>query len=253
VLLLFTNPNCGPCQALLPEVGRWHREHSAKLTVALVSEGTAADNRAKTAEQGLSRVLLQKKREVADVYQAWGTPAAVVIRPDGAIGSSVAQGADTIRGLVAQSAARTPALLPAARLGDTAPQLELADLNGKTVGIAAFRGRKILLLFWNPRCGFCQRMLSDLQDWDADPPPRAPALVVVSAGTAEDSRAMGLRAPILLDPTGQAGAPFGANGTPMGILIDAKGRIASNIAAGAEAVFELAGKRHEFEVAAVES
>lgn len=253
LLLLFTNPNCGPCQALLPEVGLWHRDHSAKLTVMLVSEGTAADNRVKIAEQGLSRVLLQQKREVAEIYQAWGTPSAVVIRPDGVIASPLAQGADAIRALVAQSVVRTPALVPAAKLGDPAPQLELADLNGKTIGLSAFRGRDILLLFWNPRCGFCQRMLSDLQEWDADPPLGAPTLVVVSTGTPEEGRAMGLRAPILLDLTGQAGASFGANGTPMGILIDAKGRIASEVAAGAQAVFKLAGKLHELAIAVADS
>jgi thiol-disulfide isomerase/thioredoxin len=259
VLLLFTNPNCGPCQALLPAIGLWQQEHSAKLTIALISEGTAADNRAKIAEPGLSRVLLQQRREVAEIYQAWGTPSAVVIRPDGAIGSSLAQGADAIRAVVAQSMSETPMLrlaavangpdgnsaraplVPAAKLGYPAPELKFADLNGKTVVLSAFRGRKILLLFWNPRCGFCQRMLSDLQSWDADPPIGAPTLVVVSAGTVEDGRAMGLRSAILLDPTGQAGGPLGANGTPMGIVIDARGQIASEVAAGAEAVFELAG------------
>jgi len=265
VLLLFTNPNCGPCQALLPEVSRWQQEHSAKLTVALISEGTATDNRAKIAEQGLSRVLLQQKREVAEIYQAWGTPAAVVIRPDGAIGSPLAQGADAIRAVVAQSVSATPMLrlaavangpdgnghraplVPAAKLGDPAPELKFSDLNGKTVELSAFRGRKILLLFWNPRCGFCQRMLADLQDWDADPPPGAPTLVVVSAGRVEDGRAMGLRSPVLLDPSQQAGAAFSANGTPMAIVLDEGGRIASEIAAGAQAVFELAGKRHDFD------
>jgi peroxiredoxin len=257
VLLLFTNPNCGPCQALLPEVRRWQQEHSAKVTIALISEGTAADNRAKIGQQGLSRVLIQQKREVAEIYQAWGTPAAVVIRQDGAIGSRVAQGADAIRAIVAQSVTATPMLrlaaaangsdgnshraplAPAAKLGDPAPELKFSDLNGKIIELSAFRGRNILLLFWNPRCGFCQRMLADLQDWDADSPTGAFTLVVVSAGTVEDGRAMGLRSTILLDPTGQAGGRFGANGTPMGIVIDARGQIASEVAAGAQAVFEL--------------
>jgi thiol-disulfide isomerase/thioredoxin len=117
----------------------------------------------------------------------------------------------------------------------------------------AFRGREILVLFWNPRCGFCQRMLSDLQEWDADPPRGAPTLVVVLTGTPEEGRAMGLRSLVLLDPTGQAGASFGANGTPMGVLIDAKGRIASEVAAGAQAVFKLAGERHELAIAVAES
>ena len=53
VVLLFTNPNCGPCQTLLPEVGRWQQEHSGMLSIVLVSEGTATDNLAKTAELGL--------------------------------------------------------------------------------------------------------------------------------------------------------------------------------------------------------
>jgi peroxiredoxin/uncharacterized membrane protein YphA (DoxX/SURF4 family) len=270
VLLLFTNPNCGPCQALLPEVGHWQQEHSAKLTIALISEGTAADNRAKIAEPELSRVLLQQKREVADIYQAWGTPAAVVIRPDGAIGSPLAQGADAIRAVVVQSMSETPILrlpavangldgnghraplVPAGKLGYTAPELKFSDLNGKTVELSAFRGRRILLLFWNPHCGFCQRMLGDLQAWDADPPTGTPALVVVSAGTVEEGRAMGLRSTILLDPTGRAGGHLGANGTPMGILIDARGQIASEVAAGAQAVFELAVNPHDYDTAAVE-
>jgi peroxiredoxin len=213
----------------------------------------------KIAQQGLSRVLLQQKREVAEIYQAWGTPAAVVIRPDGSIGSPPAQGADAIRTVVTQSVSATPLLrlaagangpdgnghraplVPAAKVGDLAPELKFSDLKGKTVKLSAFRGRRIVLLFWNPRCGFCQRMLADLQDWDADSPPGAPTLVVVSTGTVEDGRAMGLRSAILLDPTGQAGGRFGANGTPMGILIDARGQIASEVAAGAQAVFELAG------------
>src|SRR6185437_14968040 len=200
VLLLFTNPKCGPCQALLPEVGRWHGEYSAKLTIALISEGTAADNRVKAADQEPSPVLLQQQREVADLYSAWGTPSALLIRADGLIASSLAQGADAIRTLVGESLRGTQMLrmaaaadrsdgngarvpLTAAKPGDLAPQLELADLNGKTVQLEAFRGRKVVLLFWNPRCGFCQRMLHDLQDWDANPSPGAPRLVVVSAGT----------------------------------------------------------------------
>ena len=261
VLLLFTNPTCGPCQVLLPEVSRWQREYSAHLTIALVSEGTAADNRTKTVEHGVSQVLLQQKREVADVYQAWGTPAAVLVRTDGTIGSPAEQGADAIRALVAQcvggeptlqmAAAPTSAgkgpngngaapLLQTAKLGESAPQLKLRDLNGKTVALNSFRDRKILVLFWNHGCGFCQRMLNDLRDWDADPPPGAPVLVVISTGTAEDGREMGLRSRVLLDPSQQAGAAFGARGTPMAVLLDAGGRIASEIAAGAQAVFALA-------------
>jgi hypothetical protein len=33
------------------------------------------------------------------------------------------------------------------------------DLSGKHVGLADFRGHQTLLLFWNPGCAFCNRML----------------------------------------------------------------------------------------------
>jgi hypothetical protein len=61
-VLLFTDPNCGPCTALLPEIGRWQREHSDVVTISLVSRGTLEENRAKTAEHGVERVLLQQGR-----------------------------------------------------------------------------------------------------------------------------------------------------------------------------------------------
>jgi hypothetical protein len=57
-MLLFTDPECGPCTALLPEVGRWQQEHSAKLSISLVSRGTPEENRAKMDEHGLTNVLL---------------------------------------------------------------------------------------------------------------------------------------------------------------------------------------------------
>jgi peroxiredoxin len=258
-LLLFTNPNCGPCQGLLPDVSQWQREHATSLTIVVVSEGSAEDNRNKSAAAGISQVLLQQKREVAETYRAWGTPAAVLVRPDGRIGSPVAQGAEAIRTLVAQtiSSALSPSLPaglaqqasrknggngshPIAKLGERAPSLTLRDLNERTVSIKDFRGHQTLLLFWNPGCGYCQQMLSDLRDWEMARPPSAPKIVVVSTGTVEENRAMNLRSPVVLDQNFQAGAAFGANGTPMGVLLDAEGHIASDVAAGAQAVFALA-------------
>ena len=51
---------------------------------------------------------------------------------------------------------------------------------------------------------------------------------------------MQLRSTVVLDDAFQAGTAFGASGTPMGVLIDADGRIASDVAAGAKAVLDLA-------------
>jgi len=83
-------------------------------------------------------------------------------------------------------------------------------------------------------------MLKDLKQWEAEPPPGAPSLVVVSAGTTEHNRAMQLSSPVVLDNDSQVAAAFGAHGTPMAVLIDTKGRVASQVVAGAEAVLTLA-------------
>ena len=101
LVLIFTDPGCGPCTALLPEATKWQRDHAAKINVALISRGTAEANRAKVTDSGVTNVLLQKDREIAQVYQAHGTPSGVLVRQDGTIGSPVAQGADAIRALIA--------------------------------------------------------------------------------------------------------------------------------------------------------
>ena len=48
--------------------------------------------------------------------------------------------------------------------------------------------------------------------------------------------------PVLIDERFGAGAQFGATGTPMAVLISADGRVASEVVAGADAVFALANR-----------
>jgi peroxiredoxin len=69
VMLLFTDPNCGPCNALLPEIGRWQGEHQDKLTIALVSRGDPEENRARAQEHGLQNVVLQEDWEISEAYK----------------------------------------------------------------------------------------------------------------------------------------------------------------------------------------
>ncbi len=204
VLLVFTNPTCGPCNALLPDLGRWQREHAPVLTVAVLSSGTPDANRAKTAEHGIATVLLQQGREIAELYGANGTPAAVVVSPGGTIGSHLALGAEAIRTLVTRTVGAavpapvhvasqsangrgaqggTPAVDSKPAGGVLAPALTLPDLDGREVSLTDFRGAPTLALFWNPGCGYCQRMLDDLKTWEANRPPGAPRLLVVSTGS----------------------------------------------------------------------
>jgi hypothetical protein len=50
---------------------------------------------------------------------------------------------------------------------------------------------------------------------------------------------------MVLDPEGSAMRAFGASGTPMAVLVDASGRIASPLAAGSREVLALARARHD--------
>jgi hypothetical protein len=84
-------------------------------------------------------------------------------------------------------------------------------------------------------------MLSDLQAWEAHPPKDAPKLLVVSTGSVEANRALGLRSSLVLDQQMSVGSTFGATGTPKAVLVDAQGKLASELAAGASAVLALAG------------
>jgi len=109
LLLLFVNPDCGACTALIDDVRTWTH---LSLTVALVSRGDRNHNLSKF---GIgANVLLQRDAEVAVAYRVFETPSAIVVNPDGSIGSTVATGAEAIRALVEQIVVGTLPVRPAA-------------------------------------------------------------------------------------------------------------------------------------------
>jgi thiol-disulfide isomerase/thioredoxin/uncharacterized membrane protein YphA (DoxX/SURF4 family) len=250
VLLVFTDPGCGPCSALMPQVSTWQREHSGRLTIAVLTRGSVPDNRAKMREHGIGSVWLDEGLTVYEAYRANGTPGAVLIGADGRIASAIVAGSEAISGLVTAATtaptlqvAQVPAGVPippqAPPVGARAPSLELSNLAGEALALTV-PDRDTLVLFWNPDCGFCRQMLNEIREFETSPPPAAPRLVVVSTGSAADNDAMGLQAPIALDPAFAAGTAFGTTGTPSAILLDRTGRVASTLAVGAPQVIALA-------------
>lgn len=242
LMLVFSEPGCGPCAALMPDVARWQREHSENLSVVVVT-GPAGE---KALEAGLVTVLLQQGREVADAYGAIATPSAVVVRPDGRIGTPVTTGASAIADLLRQTlggaqvrqggGSRLPSGLEP---GQRAPALRLPDLDGTPVELADFQGGETIVLFWNPGCGFCEQILPELKAWENTRGDAGPALLVVSTGSVEANAALGFRSRVVLDVNFAVGQAFGAWGTPSAVLVDESGRVASELAAGTDAVLEL--------------
>jgi methylamine dehydrogenase accessory protein MauD len=241
VMLIFTDPGCDPCTELLPEIGRWQRNYADEVTISLISRGDPEENRAKTAEHGVERVLLQQDWEVAAAYQVEGTPSAVLVRPEGTIGSSLALGYEPVETLAAHAVGAPGPYIPLGKkVGEPAPPLKLPDLNGNSIELSDFRGTETLVLFWSPTCGFCNEILDDLKALEASPPKGAPKLLVVSTGTVEANEAMGLRSPVVLDEGFNAGQAFDAPGTPCAVLVDAEGNVASEVVEGPSEVLELA-------------
>ena len=103
VLLVFSDPACGPCQALAPELERLHREHADNnLEVLMVSRGDREANLSKAGEHGLTfPVLIQSGWEMSREYAMFATPIGYLIDERGVIASEVAVGKDAVIALVA--------------------------------------------------------------------------------------------------------------------------------------------------------
>jgi peroxiredoxin len=115
VMLLFTDPDCDSCRALLPRIGRWREQHAQRLTIALISRGDAEEIAAEAAEHEVDSVLAEGSRTVSDPYEARPTPSAVLVDRNGRVASALAAGDAAIAALVERATtdpldlARTPA------------------------------------------------------------------------------------------------------------------------------------------------
>jgi peroxiredoxin len=140
--------------------------------------------------------------------------------------------------------APAPSPPPGLPVGSAAPEFELPDLSGTRKALAQFRGRRLLLIFFNPRCGFCLQMAPDLAALPVDRSGDAPLPLMVTTGEAEENRKLvqehGIRCPVLLQEQMEVASRYEAHGTPMGYLIDEQGQIASELAVGSQALLALA-------------
>ena len=129
-------------------------------------------------------------------------------------------------------------------VGTAAPDFELPDLAGVRHKLSELRGKDRLLIFFNPQCGFCTKMAADLAALPAAGGDGRAVPVVVTTGDAQENRKLneryGIRCLVLLQEQMEVASQFRAPGTPMGYRIDGAGRIASELAVGAEPLLKLA-------------
>src|SRR6187399_298770 len=126
-----------------------------------------------------------------------------------------------------------------ASVGGAAPDFALNDLEGKLVKLADFKGKTVVLEWFNPQCPFVkashtQGSLNGMADklsgnssivW----------LAINSGGKGRQgygaetnkkgAETFGLKHPVLLDPEGKVGKAYGATNTPHMFIVDPKGTL----------------------------
>ena len=99
VLLVFSDPDCGPCDMLAPKLEQL-AEQTPSVNVVMVSRGDEDRNRRKVAQFGLTfPVVLQEQWKLSREYAKFATPIAYLIDGEGRIAADVALGPDAILAL----------------------------------------------------------------------------------------------------------------------------------------------------------
>lgn len=116
VLLVFSDPACGPCDQLAPKLEQLSRQ-TAGVNLVMVSRGDTEVNRRKAADHGLSfPVVLQRQWEISRLYAKFATPIAYLIDERGVVAERVAMGVEPILSLLSSASSgdgRAPAQPPA--------------------------------------------------------------------------------------------------------------------------------------------
>lgn len=136
----------------------------------------------------------------------------------------------------ASSTAATAAAPVRAELGSPAPDFTLPDLDGKAVSLAAFRGKTIVLEWFNPECPFVRASHSKGSLRGAAVRHQKAGVVWLAInsaapgkqGSSRDENVQArerfeLQHPILRDESGKIGKLYGAERTPHLFVIDARG------------------------------
>jgi peroxiredoxin len=105
VLLVFSDPECGPCDALLPDLARLERDHRDDgLAVVVVSRGEPAENRRKAEASGVEfPIVLQSGWRLSKEYGIFATPVAFLVDEEGVIERDVARGPTEILALAREA------------------------------------------------------------------------------------------------------------------------------------------------------
>ncbi len=118
------------------------------------------------------------------------------------------------------------------KVGDSVPPFSLQTLDGKTLNIASFKGKVVLLDFWATWCGPCRQAMPELKTLLQQNTGKPLVMISVSAdqdrkAPEEFARENGMTWIQAWDGQGKViGGVFGAGSLPSYVVIDADGKIA---------------------------
>ena len=131
-----------------------------------------------------------------------------------------------------------PSPAQAAEIGKPAPEFELKDLDGKAVKLGSFRGKVVVLEWFNAGCPFVKaaHLKGSLKTAAKDAKAKGVVWLAVSSSAdgkqgagidanREGVAKFGLDHPVLLDPTGSVGHMYGATNTPHLFVVDEGGTL----------------------------
>ena len=106
VLLVFTDPDCVPCDAVVEALAHFDRDELAHtLAVIMVGRGDPEANRRKADAYGVTfPVVMQRYSELSRKYGIFATPVAFLISPEGVVEKPMATGQEEILALAKEAA-----------------------------------------------------------------------------------------------------------------------------------------------------
>ena len=134
------------------------------------------------------------------------------------------------------------AVMPApgsAAVGKEAPDFTLQDLDGKPVGLSQYKGKIVVLEWFNPGCPFVRasHTKGSLKGTATRHTKNGVVWLAINSAAngkqgagvdanRESARRFGMDHPILLDESGAVGKAYGATNTPHMFVVDPKGVLA---------------------------
>jgi hypothetical protein len=110
LVVVVTDPGCGACEPLLPEIGRLQQDPETPVPLVMISRGDLDANLAKAQEHGLEPVLIEEEFEVSRALGINGAPGAVRLDAEGRYVAKPSMGTERVGILLDELAAANPEL-----------------------------------------------------------------------------------------------------------------------------------------------